>query len=180
MDQSLKHLPVVIGVMVSRAKHQLPSRRNIPIESTILGNFWAYAKRTASGCLEWTRAARKGYGYVHYKGCHIGAHVAAWILANGRKVPNGLNVLHTCDNPLCIEPMHLFVGTHQDNSDDKQAKGRAKYLGRPRKIDKHTEKQICKQYGSGTISLLTLGGQYGVSQGTIYNIIKQRYVEKSL
>jgi len=48
----------------------------------------------------------------------------AWILANGAEVPDGLNVLHKCDNRPCCNPVHLVLGTQQDNIDDMYAKGR--------------------------------------------------------
>ena len=86
-----------------------------------------------SGCLEWTGATdRSGYGRI--MGFDPGAmftHRLAWELANG-PIPDGLNVLHHCDNPPCCqtEPTegypdgHLFLGTHADNARDKIAKGR--------------------------------------------------------
>lgn len=47
----------------------------------------------------------------------------AWVLVNG-EIPNGMQVLHECDNPPCVRPEHLFLGTAADNADDKTAKGR--------------------------------------------------------
>lgn len=89
-----------------------------------------------SGCWEWT-ASRDGeprsptanprgrYGRFALDGTHmIGAHRAAYLLFRG-SIPEGRKVLHACDNPPCVNPAHLFLGTTQDNSDDKLAKGRA-------------------------------------------------------
>lgn len=55
-----------------------------------------------------------------------GAHRVAWMIANGRSIPPGLCVCHHCDNPQCVRPSHLFLGTVADNNDDKIRKGRAK------------------------------------------------------
>lgn len=66
-----------------------------------------------------------GYRRVRLSdGRFVGAHVLAWELANGRRVPPNLLVCHQCDTPACIEPAHLFLGTHRDNSDDRERKGR--------------------------------------------------------
>lgn len=66
-----------------------------------------------------------GYGKLKSDDGLIGAHRASWILANG-PIPDGLCVLHRCDNPPCVNPAHLWVGTHADNAADKVAKGRAR------------------------------------------------------
>ena len=73
-----------------------------------------------SGCWVWTRGkSRAGYGRC--KGSYT--HVRMWELVNG-PVPAGMEVCHTCDNPSCINPEHLFLGTHQQNMQDMFTKGR--------------------------------------------------------
>jgi hypothetical protein len=66
---------------------------------------------------------RKGYGMVTAEGRQWSAHRLAWTKAFG-PIPPGLFVCHHCDNPPCIEPSHLFLGTHQDNMADRNRKGR--------------------------------------------------------
>lgn len=76
------------------------------------------------GCWEWqAHRTPKGYGTFRLDGRSIGAHRASWHLANGA-IPDGLHVLHRCDNPACVRPGHLFLGTNQDNVDDRDSKGR--------------------------------------------------------
>lgn len=79
-------------------------------------------------CWVWTKSTdRRGYGRFGLPGRHGGwtyAHRWSWKAAHGA-VPPGLCVLHRCDNPPCVRPEHLFVGTHGDNSADKKAKDRS-------------------------------------------------------
>lgn len=75
-------------------------------------------------CWIWYGAiSPNGYGVVRFGKTTIGAHRLAWILAHG-EVPEGLFVLHRCDVRKCVNPHHLFLGTHQDNMDDMKSKGR--------------------------------------------------------
>lgn len=77
---------------------------------------------------------KKGYGRVGYKGLVVYAHRLSWILTYG-EIVNGLCVCHKCDNCKCINPDHLFLGTHKDNTQDMIRKGRrAKSCGR-KKLD---------------------------------------------
>ena len=77
-----------------------------------------------SGCHLWIGAvAGWGYGSTRIGGKNMRAHRAVWELTNG-PIPHGLWVLHRCDNPLCVNPTHLFLGTHTDNMRDAVHKGR--------------------------------------------------------
>lgn len=82
--------------------------------------------RKAGSCWEWIgRRSRQGYGMFWDGSTMALAHRAAyWLFCN--EIPSKLNVLHRCDNPPCCNPMHLFVGTQQDNMDDMKAKGRSR------------------------------------------------------
>jgi hypothetical protein len=85
-------------------------------------NYWALAFHT--GCWVWLgRKYPNTYGRIGYMGSEICAHRLSWILHKG-PIPYGLWVLHKCDNPQCVNPDHLFLGTHRDNEDDKVRKGR--------------------------------------------------------
>lgn len=96
--------------------------------------FWAKVDKTGD-CWEWTGGkgnARHGkpYGQMCVKGKTTRAHRISWLIHNG-PVPEGLCVLHKCDNPGCVNPAHLFLGTHADNMADMASKKRAVSLGRP-------------------------------------------------
>lgn len=99
----------------------------------ILARFWKYVDRKGDDdCWVWTGALNRasrissgGYGAFGICGCPVGAHVFSWTIFNGGREPKkGMCVCHSCDNPPCVNPKHLWLGTIQDNIDDKVAKGR--------------------------------------------------------
>lgn len=103
-----------------------------------LRNFWAKVDKNGplpdqskpyykglGPCHVWTGHTRGGYGRIKIGGgLNLTAHRVAWELANGN-IPQGLCVLHRCDNRKCVSADHLFLGTPADNNWDKSAKGRA-------------------------------------------------------
>lgn len=76
----------------------------------------------SNGCWDWTGSTVKGYGQFAHPQTTL-AHRASYLIYNG-DFDLRLQVLHKCDNPLCVNPDHLFVGAAQDNMDDKMSKGR--------------------------------------------------------
>lgn len=76
------------------------------------------------------------YGRFKLDGHTVGAHKASYVLFRG-EIPAGMQVLHTCDNPACVRPSHLFLGTQQDNVADAVAKGRMGPPGRESRLRKY-------------------------------------------
>lgn len=77
-------------------------------------------------CWEWTASKNwSGYGVMNIRGTIILAHRISWFIETGKN-PGKLFVCHTCDNPSCVRPEHLFLGTCKDNVADMWRKGRAK------------------------------------------------------
>jgi hypothetical protein len=75
-------------------------------------------------CMEWPRSrTRQGYGKVYANGKHRRVHCVAYELVKG-PIPEGIDVCHTCDNPPCFRPSHLFLGTDVENAADRDRKGR--------------------------------------------------------
>ncbi len=100
----------------------------VPVEE----RFWSKVDRYgANGCWVWTATTRAGYGIFWKDGRKQSAHRVSWEIANGQAPPAELEVCHRCDNPPCVNPWHLFLGTHSENMLDGVAKGRK--IGRPRK-----------------------------------------------
>lgn len=105
-------------------------RIDFELDETLARRFRGYVSFGAEDeCWEW-QALRQSQGYgqigVRQEGSkwqHVAAHRVSWALYRG-PIPAGLHVLHACDNPGCVNPNHLFLGTHQDNMRDKCAKGR--------------------------------------------------------
>lgn len=108
-----------------------PRSNHSPERRTEEDRFWFYVNPpNERGCMEWAGTRRAhGYGVGRLNKKTEAAHRIAWILENG-PIPDGLVVCHRCDNPPCVNIHHLFVGTHQDNSDDMVKKGRAPYARR--------------------------------------------------
>lgn len=142
--------------------------------------FWAFVDKGRSDlCWIWT-GGRTGHGYGSFflDGRTQRAHRVCWEMLHG-SIPDGLLVLHRCDNPLCVRPDHLFLGTHADNTRDMVHKSRGgtppRLIGERHpgaRLDADIVRQIRSRYASGAITQSQLATDYGVSQGTIGFIVR--------
>jgi hypothetical protein len=138
-----------------------------------------YTNKT-DGCWLWTgRFNNMGYGKICSGDGEQYAHRVSWALANG-SVPAGLFVCHRCDNPACINPDHLFLGTQKDNMQDCKDKGRFNSPKRMASVRKGTSintnklteddvRDVRKKIAEGW-SLSSIGVMFGVSVSAIWTI----------
>ena len=128
------------------------------------------------GCWLWTGATTYyGYGSIDIDGRPYRAHRLSWELHNG-SIPEGLNVLHTCDNPPCVRPDHLWLGTHAENMRDRDFKGRLVPPPIRRGEDANAAKLTAEQVlaiREDTRSLRLIAADYDVSRSAI-SLIRRR------
>jgi hypothetical protein len=125
--------------------------------------FMAKVSIRKNGCWIWKASRRGKYGCFSYKSKAIDAHRWSYLRWNGH-IPEGMFVCHKCDNPLCVNPEHLFLGTHEENMKDASRKGRLNQ----RKL---TERQVFNIRMSN-LSNQQLARKYGVWDSTIRRIRK--------
>ena len=92
--------------------------------------------RKNEDCWPWTASTNGNRMYGKFKCCGkwLRSNRVAWIIANNKDIPEGLYILHKCDNPICCNPDHLYLGTPGDNNADRERRNRAPNSGRPKKI----------------------------------------------
>ena|GEM_PF-1626953 len=144
-------------------------------------------------CLEWTAGwQRGGYGAFWFGGKMGKAHRVAWEMKHG-PIPNGLHVLHKCDNPPCVDEEHLFLGTHADNMHDmfrkeRRVAARGDSSGPrlyPERMARVGEKNGNARLGDADIprifqlralgwTLQRIGSEFGISLQSIHRILNRR------
>lgn len=117
-------------------------------------------------CSEWQGCRNKdGYGQYH----HMGLHRWVWEQVNG-PVPEGMIVMHRCDNPPCFLYEHLFLGTDADNAADREAKGRNRNGDRGRRLTTEQVEAMRSHHAAG-VRVRDLVIEYGLNQATVSNIL---------
>lgn len=153
------------------------------VRAPLQARFWSKVNLGA-GCWEWKGPrAKTGYGTINVNGMTATAHRVAWILVNGT-IPPGLHVLHRCDNPPCVRPDHLFLGTHDDNMRDCSSKGRCGSTIHPERRprgERHPGTRLTAELVRQIRALRVEGAtcaalarRFGVSRGTIHNVVARR------
>jgi hypothetical protein len=138
--------------------------------SEMIEKFWALVERgDAAACWPWLGRKQRGrpgalYGYF---GHGTRAHRFSWELANGRAVPEGLVVRHKCDNPICVNPAHLEIGTQKQNVQDRYDRHRDRHLaGEQHARSKLTDEKVrrLREMLASGVSTRAAAREMGVSQ----------------
>lgn len=140
---------------------------------TLQERFWAKVDKSRD-CWTWTDyCTSKGYGRIRVDERIRYAHRVSYEMHVG-PIPEGLQVRHHCDNPSCVRPDHMTVGTSQDNSDDMVEHGRA-LTGEVNPMTPLSEadvREIKRLYRDGEATQYDLADRYGVGQNTISRIVR--------
>lgn len=176
-------------ILTNAAERHKGAALSYVLTSKDIGRFWSKTQKTET-CWLWIAATdRKGYGYfsVGPKRSEDGSirntmrasHRVAYEIANG-PIPDALWVLHKCDNPRCVNPGHLFLGTSQDNVTDMDQKGRR--VSNPMRGSRHANaildeasvKEIVRRHRERGETQAGLAAEYGVSISTVNHIFTGR------
>lgn len=124
----------------------------------------------ANECWNWlgSTATQSHYGNLRFNNNWMYAHRFAWENING-EIPKGFHVLHHCDNPLCCNPNHLYLGTVADNMRDRDIRGRSGTA----KFNPETVKEIRTLYATGLYSYPELAGKYSCFKETIARMVRK-------
>ena len=134
-----------------------------------LNRFWNKVEKTDT-CWNWKGSVMGGklkYGHINLNFKHKYAHRVSWEIHFG-KIPTNKQVLHKCDNPLCVNPKHLWLGTHQENMADRDKKGRFIPSYGNTKLNENQVKIIKKEFKNKTVK--ELANKFSVHISTIYHI----------
>jgi hypothetical protein len=139
--------------------------------------FWRFVeKKSLDECWEWIGPKRpNGYGQISRETRAEGSmasHRFSWELANGKSIPDGMVVMHKCDNPSCVNPNHLSIGTYRDNMIDMMQKGRKKTVSIKGEENARSiiNEEVVREIRSSSLSHAELGRKFGVSPNCIRGV----------
>lgn len=138
-------------------------------------SFWRKTVKSPGGCWVWIGCTdRDGYGQIGVNRHQLKAHRFSWEL-HYSAIPEGLCVCHRCDNPSCVNPEHLFLGTNQDNTRDKVSKGRQP-VGSQMPLAKLTEEEVAaiRQLIADGRPQAQIAREHGVTPAVVCHINKGR------
>ena len=141
-----------------------------------IDRFWSKVNKT-DNCWEWTTGLNKnGYGHFHANGEDIRAHRFSFQNHHNRLIEDGMCILHSCNNPICVNPTHLSEGTNAENSKYMVQTGRS-FKGEKNPASKITEAQVLEiraEYAKGETTHRKLGKEYGICHSIICDIINRK------
>lgn len=145
---------------------------NMRYHQDTIKRLWARVAK-GPGCWEWQGCRTvKGYGRMNFRvdgNLHqVYVHRMVWELERG-EIPDGLSLCHHCDNPRCVRPDHIFVGTNSDNVRDGFSKGRFP-AGESSKLSKLTESQVVRirlALVRGHLTQREIAAQFGIGQQNV-------------
>jgi hypothetical protein len=152
-----------------------------PARRPLADRFWAKVDKNGptvrpdlGPCWHWT-GALQGSG-TRYGSIGVGgggktgrASRVSWEIANG-PIPKGMQVLHRCDNTRCVNVAHLFLGTHQDNMDDRSAKGRGRSVAGERHYRAKLTAAQVEEIRTAPSTQRAIGARFGISQRQVWSI----------
>lgn len=161
-----------------------------PLKEKQITRFWSKVEQPKDGCWTWRGCkSSQGYGYVRINGKTNKAHRIAYEIAYGRP-PDNLLVCHHCDNPSCVRPDHLWLGTNKDNTLDRHNKGRTVMCRNPGgyklkrsrkgelaarvKLKNRQVDEIRAKYEARAATIKMLATEYNVSPHTVWHIVTYR------
>ena len=137
---------------------------------------------SAADCWIWLSVlSHDGYGRMWFHGRFEGAHRLSFTFHSGTEIPTDTHVCHRCDNPSCVNPLHLFLGTTEDNMMDCVHKGRR--TKSTAKLTSEKIDEIRRRYADKEMGSHRLGREYGVSKTQILRIVKNicwQHIENGL
>lgn len=147
-------------------------------QSKVARRLWSKVDKSQGeeACWLWTSTVSRGRARFYFQGTSVNAARVAYLLEVG-EIPEGMEVCHHCDNMMCLNPKHLFLGTHKENMNDMLAKGRERYLRGEElpntKLTAEKVREIRKQASEG-VPRKELAKRYNVDVSTIHEVVNRK------
>ena len=182
-DEKWHHGCEVCGGDKARPTARFCSRACLLVDSrrSAERRFWAKVQKAGDDeCWLWTGGRKESYGKIFLKQGEIRtrllAHRVSFVIANG-PLPEGCSVVaHKCDNPICVNPNHLFAATVEDNVQDRQSKNRQAKGSEPgrAKVAEEIVKQIRSRHMPNVVTFKSLAEEYGLCLRQVWMIVSRR------
>lgn len=132
-----------------------------------------YIPEPNSGCWLWEGYYSAGYGQIAINKKYEGAHRVSYLIHKG-DIPTGEFVCHNCDNPACVNPEHLFLGTHRDNMRDRARKGRSNMPKGVAHWNAKLSEAAVVDIRTKRLSPAGFAALYGISPKTVSDIVLKK------